>query len=173
LVALSPYVPLIFQGEEWGAGAPFQYFTDHEDAGLAEAVRRGRRDEFRAFGWQPEDVPDPQAESTFRNSQLDWSELERAPHRELLAWYRGLLALRRRSAELLDGRRDRVRVEFDEDARWIRVQRGGVTFAANLGERAVELPAPQGELVLSHPASPLTAAGKVVLEPESCAIWRA
>jgi maltooligosyltrehalose trehalohydrolase len=163
---------MLFQGEEWNTSAPFQYFVDHTDPALAEAVRNGRRDEFRAFGWDPEQIPDPQAESTFRASQLDWSELERAPHREILAWYRALLALRRSSADLLDGRRDRVHVEYDESARWLRVQRGAVTLCANLSRQPVRLPAPNGQLVLSHPAPPPRAAAHIELGAESCAIWR-
>ncbi|HEY8324886.1 MAG TPA: malto-oligosyltrehalose trehalohydrolase, partial [Ktedonobacterales bacterium] len=61
LVCLAPYIPLLFQGEEWGASAPFLYFTDHQDAALGQAVREGRRREFAAFGWAPERIPDPQA----------------------------------------------------------------------------------------------------------------
>src|SRR5262249_44186453 len=108
LVFVSPFVPMLFQGEEWNATAPFQYFTDHQNAELPEAVRKGRREEFRAFGWEPDDVPDPQAEATYRNSQLDWSELARAPHREMFAFYRALAQLRRQTPDLLDGRRDRI-----------------------------------------------------------------
>jgi maltooligosyltrehalose trehalohydrolase len=172
LTLTSPFVPMLFQGEEWNASAPFQYFVDHTDPKLAEAVRNGRRDEFRAFGWDPEQIPDPQAEATYRASQLDWSELERSPHREILAWYRELLALRRSSADLLDGLRDRVRVEYDESERWLRVQRGAITLCANLGQQPVRLPAPSGQLVLSHPAPPPRAAAHIELGPESCGIWR-
>ncbi|MGZ3678250.1 MAG: malto-oligosyltrehalose trehalohydrolase, partial [Ktedonobacterales bacterium] len=60
LVLTAPFVPMLFQGEEWGATTPFQYFTDHQDANLARAVSEGRRNEFAAFGWNPDDVPDPQ-----------------------------------------------------------------------------------------------------------------
>jgi len=97
ILLASPFVPLLFQGEEWGAGTPFQYFTDHGDPAVARAVSDGRRREFAAFGWRPEDVPDPQDPETFDRSKLDWRELEREPHRSVLAWYRGLLALRRRA----------------------------------------------------------------------------
>jgi maltooligosyltrehalose trehalohydrolase len=94
-VLLSPLVPLLFQGEEWGASTPFLYFTDHDDPGLAQAVSEGRRREFAAFGWKPEEVPDPQNPATFEASRLDWSELDKPPHAELLAWHRELLRLRR------------------------------------------------------------------------------
>ena len=67
---LSPFVPLLFMGEEYGEKRPFQYFTSHGDAALIEAVRRGRRAEFAQFGWGDE-VADPQDEATFAASVLD------------------------------------------------------------------------------------------------------
>ncbi|HET9052082.1 MAG TPA: malto-oligosyltrehalose trehalohydrolase [Candidatus Dormibacteraeota bacterium] len=94
-VLLGPFTPMLFMGEEWGATTPFQYFTDHTDAELAAAVSRGRRSEFAAFGWRPEDVPDPQDHATFARSRLDWTEPEREPHASLLTWHRELIAIRR------------------------------------------------------------------------------
>jgi maltooligosyltrehalose trehalohydrolase len=93
-VLLSPYVPLLFMGEEYGETAPFRYFTDFGDPALREAVSRGRRQEFAAFGWQGE-VPDPQAPETFGDSGLRWERREAPVHRGVLAFYRRLLALRR------------------------------------------------------------------------------
>ncbi len=98
VVLCSPFVPLLFQGEEWGATTPFLYFTDHTDPGLAEAVSMGRRREFAAFGWQPEEVPDPQDPGSFAASVLDWSQSNQAVGRELQDWVRQLLALRRSEA---------------------------------------------------------------------------
>src|SRR5208337_3917332 len=66
LVFTSPFVPMLFQGEEWGASTPFQYFTDHPEPELGKAVSEGRCREFAAFGWKPQDVPDPQAPETFQ-----------------------------------------------------------------------------------------------------------
>ena len=71
LTILSPFVPLLFQGEEWGATTPFLYFTDHEDRQLGERIAAGRRQEFARFGWQSE-VPDPQDAATFARSRLNW-----------------------------------------------------------------------------------------------------
>ncbi len=96
---LCPQIPMLFQGEEWGASAPFQFFCDlGED--LKEAVRDGRRAEFRRFSAfaDPERraaIPDPTARETFLASKLDWAELARPPHAETLAWYRRILAVRR------------------------------------------------------------------------------
>ncbi|RLV09929.1 malto-oligosyltrehalose trehalohydrolase [Streptomyces griseocarneus] len=95
LVLCSPFTPMLFMGEEWGARTPWQFFTDHTDPGLARAVREGRRREFAAHGWAAEEVPDPQDPATRERSCLDWSEPGREPHRQLLAWHRRLIALRR------------------------------------------------------------------------------
>lgn len=134
LVMTSPFVPMLFQGEEWGAASPFLYFTAHEDEELADAVRSGRRREFAAFGWREEDVPDPQAESSFLRSKLDWGELEKPGHRELWEWHRELIRLRRSHPDLARDDLADVRVDFDEDSRWLVVQRGSLAVAVNLGE---------------------------------------
>jgi maltooligosyltrehalose trehalohydrolase len=134
LYLTAPFVPMIFQGEEWSASAPFQYFTSHEDPELGRLVRQGRRAEFAAFGWTPEQVPDPQDPSTFECSKLDWGERDRAPHAEVLDWYRTLIALRRSTPGLGDGRLDRVAVRYDEQEGWLVVERGELRVAANLGE---------------------------------------
>ncbi|CAM5562620.1 Malto-oligosyltrehalose trehalohydrolase OS=Streptomyces tendae OX=1932 GN=treZ PE=3 SV=1 [Streptomyces tendae] len=93
---------MLFMGEEWAAGTPWQFFTDHTDPELAKAVSDGRRREFAAHGWAEQDVPDPQDPATRDRSCLDWSEPEREPHARLLAWYRQLLALRRDQPALTD-----------------------------------------------------------------------
>ncbi|MDP3712756.1 MAG: malto-oligosyltrehalose trehalohydrolase [Mycobacteriales bacterium] len=139
LVLLSPCTPMLFMGEEWGAQTPWQFFSDHS-GDLGDAVRNGRREEFGRHGWDVEAVPDPQAESTFRASQLDWSELESARAQSLLGWYRDLLALRRTRPDLADGRRDLVQVSYDEDARWVVVRRGGVALVCNLGSGDLQVP---------------------------------
>jgi maltooligosyltrehalose trehalohydrolase len=139
LVLLSPFVPMLFQGEEWGASTPFQYFTDHEDPELGKAVSEGRRREFAAFGWDPEAVPDPQDPATFERSKLDWSELDRQPHAELLRWHKDLIALRRRLLSVDGGATAPVRVELDEEAGWIVLDRGQVRLAANVGKDPVEV----------------------------------
>ncbi len=91
---LSPFVPLLFMGEEYAEDAPFFYFIEHGDPQLVEAVRQGRREEFRGFRWTGE-LPDPQAESTFAQSRLRWELRMQGEHAEMLGWYRDLLALRR------------------------------------------------------------------------------
>ncbi len=175
LVLTAPYVPLLFQGEEWGASAPFQYFTAHEDAGLGERVRNGRRDEFARFAWNPEDVPDPQDEATFQRSKLDWEELARTPHRELLDWHRALIRLRRASPALLDGRREAVQVHFDEAARWLVVARGPFRIAINLADRPQSVPLPPDgyELVMSSAGDVTVRPDGVMVRAESVIVLRA
>lgn len=134
LLMTSPFTPMIFQGEEWGATSPFPYFTDHADADLADAVRAGRRAEFAAFGWRPETIPDPQALSTFESAKLDWSEPAKNAHAGLLAWYRRLIALRAGYPELTEPRLDRVSATCDENAGGLTIRRGRLLITANLGQ---------------------------------------
>jgi maltooligosyltrehalose trehalohydrolase len=143
LVLCSPFVPMLFQGEEWGASTPFQYFTDHDDSELGRAVSDGRRREFAAFGWDPEEVPDPQDPETFRRSRLDWSELGREPHAGLLDWHRQLIAVRREH-ELHAGGFESVQVHHDDDAGWIVLDRGRVVVAVNVGAAQVDVPLGDG-----------------------------
>ncbi len=93
-VLLSPFVPLLFMGEEYGETAPFQYFVSHNDPALIEAVRKGRKQEFARFGWQDE-IPDPQAEETFQRSRPNWSLRDQDRHLVLHNFYAALLGLRR------------------------------------------------------------------------------
>jgi maltooligosyltrehalose trehalohydrolase len=139
LVLTAPYTPMLFMGEEWAASTPWQYFTDHIDPGLARAVADGRRAEFANYGWATDDVPNPQDESTFLNSKLDWSERDREPHAAMLSWYRELIALRQARPELTESRLDRIQADYDEEARWLVLQRGQLVIVANLGEDTVEL----------------------------------
>jgi maltooligosyltrehalose trehalohydrolase len=109
VVFLSPYIPLLFMGEEYGEVAPFPYFISHGDPELVEAVRRGRRKEFSAFRWK-QDPPDPQDEATFRSARLDRSLREKEPNRTLHRFYREILALRRSHPVL--SRMNKERQEF-------------------------------------------------------------
>jgi maltooligosyltrehalose trehalohydrolase len=141
MVLMAPFVPMLFQGEEWATSSPFQYFTDHHDPELGDAVREGRRAEFASFGWDPTSIPDPQDPETFRRSKLRWDERDEAPHGEVESWYRELIALRRSLPRLLEPGLEAVAVEFDEAERTLVMRRGGLTLGCNLGEatRAVEV----------------------------------
>jgi maltooligosyltrehalose trehalohydrolase len=126
LLLLSPYVPMLFMGEEYGETNPFQYFVSHGDEALVAAVRAGRRAEFPDFAASAEsgDPPDPQANETFERSKLDWSKRSAGAHAQLLALHRDLLALRRDEYLL---RPDRARILIDDgEAGWITILRESV-----------------------------------------------
>ncbi|UPZ28325.1 malto-oligosyltrehalose trehalohydrolase [Streptomyces sp. LRE541] len=140
LTLTGPFTPMLFMGEEWAAGTPWQFFTDHTDPELAEAVRRGRRREFGSHGWAEDDIPDPQDPATRDRSCLDWSEPEKGVHARVLAWYRELIALRHAQADLTDPDLADVKVAFDENARWLAFRRGDVRVVVNLGEERAAIP---------------------------------
>lgn len=140
LLLTSPFTPMLWMGEEWGAGTPWQFFTSHPEPELAQATARGRIAEFAEHGWDPAVVPDPQDPGTFASSKLDWTEPTQPNHAELLALYRSLTALRRAVPELADPRLDRVQVDFDEQQRWLVVHRGRLRIAVNLGDDAQTVP---------------------------------
>jgi maltooligosyltrehalose trehalohydrolase len=169
LVLTAPFTPMLFMGEEWGADTPWQYFTDHADPWLAGAVADGRRAEFADHGWPAANIPDPQDKATFLRSKLDWSQLGREGHRDVLAWYRELIALRRARPELTDPRLDRVRASYDEDERWIVVHRGGLRIAASLGPVPRRLPlAGRGTAILAASCPGVTLDGDTVAMPPAC-----
>ncbi|HYS52380.1 MAG TPA: malto-oligosyltrehalose trehalohydrolase [Thermoanaerobaculia bacterium] len=126
VVVLSPFLPMLFMGEEYGETAPFQYFTSHSDPGLIEAVRRGRREEFEDFEWVGE-APDPHDHETFRRSKLNWRE--DGPLRDL---YRDLLRLRRELFRDLD--LGKVETWADDTRRLVTVRRGHVLVAFNFSD---------------------------------------
>ncbi|MGH8023459.1 MAG: malto-oligosyltrehalose trehalohydrolase [Limisphaerales bacterium] len=136
LVLTSPFVPMLFQGEEWGASSPFFYFTDYQEPELASAVREGRCREFAAFGWKPEDTADPQARETFERSKLKWEEISDPFHAQMLDWHTRLIQLRRTEPDLSDGQLANVQVRFDENDRWLVLERGSISVACNFSGRS-------------------------------------
>ena len=175
LVLTSPFVPMLFQGEEWGASTPFLYFTDHQDAELASAVREGRRREFAAFGWKPEEIADPQAPETFHASRLKWDEVSRRPHAEILEWHKKLIRLRRTEADLADGDLKKVQAKFDEENGWLVVERGKISIVCNFAERRQPVPvrAEATEILIVSDNDIRIANGVADLPAESAAILNA
>ena len=158
---LAPFTPMLFQGEEHGERAPFQFFSDHIDPEIAEATREGRRREFEYFDF--DEVPDPQEPATFERSTLT-REGEPAGIRDLH------VALLRARAELPHGDADAV--DFDEHAGWLRVRRGPYALLANFSLRDVHVPV-EGSLetvVATHHAT--LEPGFVVLPPQSGALLK-
>ncbi|MGH2944757.1 MAG: malto-oligosyltrehalose trehalohydrolase [Solirubrobacteraceae bacterium] len=160
---LAPFTPMLFQGEEHGERAPFQFFSDHVDEEIATATREGRRREFAAFAQFGEEVPDPQDPATFERSKLT-REGEPPGLRDL---YAALLHTRR---ELPPGDADRI--EFDEHAGWLRADRGPFALLANFGDRDVHVPVDRTvETVLATDHATLEP-GYVILPPLSGALVR-
>ena len=122
IVLLSPYLPLLFMGEEYSERAPFEYFVSHGDPSLVEAVRRGRKGEFARFGWTG-DIPDPQSEATFLSSKLKWDLQTVGHHHILWHFYRELLRIRRTVPPLAELDKNAMEVTSFADEKVLLVRR--------------------------------------------------
>jgi maltooligosyltrehalose trehalohydrolase len=121
-VIMSPYLPMLWMGEEYSEPHPFLYFVSHTDPELVEAVRKGRKAEFAAFHAEGEAL-DPQAEETFTQSKLQWELLEQDPHQTMFRWYQALLSLRREQPALRTLDRTQLDVAQDEDQQTLLLHR--------------------------------------------------
>src|SRR5438067_4260655 len=173
LTALSPALPLFFQGEEWNAPEPFQYFVSHGDPALVEAVRRGRREEFKAFSWGGE-VPDPQDERTFLRSKIDRAHRDSAAGRGALRWHQELLALRREHPALQDDRREALEARRDGAALLLRRWNAGKELAVvalfSEEERDVALPHGGWRILLDSGAAQFAVPGAKAARVEGEAV---
>jgi maltooligosyltrehalose trehalohydrolase len=167
LVFCSPFTPMLFMGEEWGASTPFQFFTSHPEPELAKATAEGRKAEFAEHGWSTDDVPDPQDPETFERSKLDWDEAAREPHARLLHCYRSLLRLRRDRAELTDPWLANLSVDYDEASQWIVIHRGALRIACNLSAEPVTVPVGGSPLLWWEPPTQDETASATVLPGHS------
>ncbi len=174
LLLTSPYTPMLFMGEEWAASTPWQYFTDHVDEALAEAVRQGRRDEFGSHGWASDHVPDPQCITTLENSTLDWDERHQGSHERMLAWYKALLALRRARPDLRATDLSAVVVHTHDPAGAYVIDRGRHRVGVNLTEHPVDLDLGAGQhdvvLLALDTTTAVDEAGIVHLAPDSVVV---
>lgn len=121
-VILSPYIPLLFMGEEYGENSPFLYFVSHCDSALVEAVRRGRKKEFRDFRWKG-DPPDPQSRETFLKSKIDWEKRMEGGCKVLLDFYKNLITLRKTIPALSYPDKNNLTVDGLEEEKIILVRR--------------------------------------------------
>ena len=171
IVLLAPFIPLLFQGEEWAASTPFQYFADHEDPELARLVSEGRKREFAAFGWDPASIPDPEKRETFERSKLNWNELSESDHAGMLQWYRDLIHLRRSTPSLNNGEPGNTSASFSEEQQWLCMRRGSIVVACNFSEESQTIPlhAETNLLLSSRPGVSLQEK-EVHVPPESVAI---
>ncbi len=155
LTLLGPFTPMLFQGEEWAASTPFQFFTSHPEPDLARLTAEGRIREFEQMGWDPAVVPDPQDPGTFYRSKLDWSEIGTGTHARVLAAYQRLVELRRSLPDLTDPSFGSVSCTVQEESRLFTMRRGAVLMVVNFGSRATEI-AVDGDLevVFGTPSVP-------------------
>ncbi len=171
IVMLAPFIPMLFQGEEYAADTPFQYFADHEDPDVARSVAEGRKKDFAAFGWNPDEIPNPESRETLDRSKLNWDEVEQGKHAEMLEWTRGLIRLRRGSPSLNDGDLSHIKVRYDGEKRWLLMARGGIRLICNLGTEAHLCPNPDHLALLMKSAEGVELTDThVVVPPDSVAI---
>ncbi|MCD4536587.1 malto-oligosyltrehalose trehalohydrolase [Nocardioides sp. cx-169] len=170
LTLAGPFTPMLFQGEEWAAPEPFQFFTSHPEPELGKATAEGRIEEFERMGWDPAVVPDPQDPETFRRSKLDWSQLDHGRHARILDVYRRLAALRRALPELTDPSFLRTSCRADEDARTFLMERGAVTVAVNLSEEPRVLDVRDGEILFTTESGAELVDGRLTL-PGHAGAW--
>jgi maltooligosyltrehalose trehalohydrolase len=170
LLLTSPFTPMLFMGEEWAASNPWQFFTSHPEPELADAVRNGRRREFASHGWAEAEVPDPQDPATFERSKLDWSELDKPGHAEMLDLYKRLIALRRAHADLSDPRLDRVSVSHGDQ--YVVIRRGRCVVAANLAStpQTLSLCANPSRVLLATEPGVVLQRDRAELPPESALV---
>jgi maltooligosyltrehalose trehalohydrolase len=179
-VLVSPFLPLLFMGEEWGAQTPFLYFTSHTDPDLAAAVRNGRRAEFAAFHGKGE-VPDPQATETFRKSGLAWHELKNDHQRQLFDYYKAMIALRKQLPALYVTDRKSLKTTVDEPnqililERWQESQNVCCVMNFSKTVQVVKLPAGDTWHMLLNSADKVWngpgTAGAGIVNPESLIIY--
>lgn len=151
-VLFSPYIPLLFMGEEYGEDTPFLYFVSHSDTNLIEAVRKGRKEEFRSFNWKGE-PPDPQSEQTFLKSKIKWEKRETGHHKVLLDFYTYIIKMRKEIPALSNLKRDCLDVFGFENPkvfflrRWEKDNHVLCIFNFNESDVNVTYPFPDGKWI--------------------------
>ncbi|MEV6370718.1 malto-oligosyltrehalose trehalohydrolase [Micromonospora musae] len=170
LLMTAPFTPMLFMGEEWAASTPWQFFTSHPEPELAAAVVTGRRREFASHGWPAGEVPDPQDPQTFARSRLDWAELDKPEHREMLEFHRRLIALRKSRTDLSDPRLNAVQVQHGNQ--FLVMRRGDTLVAANLADRAqgISLPGVARKVLLATGEGVTVMRDRIQLPAETAAI---
>ena len=158
ITLLSPFTPMIFMGEEWGASTPWRFFTSHPEPELAELVEQGRKEEFKAMDWDTSDIPNPQDPATFTSSKLDWAEPAQPTHAGILELYRRLLEIRRAVPAFTDPRFDTGHAHSDDEEHWLVLLRDGAAIVVNFGEESAEVALEQ------RPTHTLLAIGDVEVE---------
>jgi maltooligosyltrehalose trehalohydrolase len=141
LTILSPFTPLIFQGEEWGASTPFQFFADYQDEAVQNACRVGRANEFKDFGWgdfygEGVQIPDPISWETFEKCKLNWNEVGGEEHLDLFMWYKRLFEIRKKyiGDDPITSQDVEVRTTSEEDGDTLMLAHQGIIVVANFSD---------------------------------------
>ncbi|MET3946468.1 maltooligosyltrehalose trehalohydrolase [Arthrobacter sp. UYCu512] len=166
----SPFTPMLFMGEEYGATTPWQFFTSHPEPELGKATAEGRIREFERMGWDPAVVPDPQDPETFTRSKLDWAEAAAGEHARLLELYRKLISLRRTTPELAGLGFEDTAVAFSEAEGWLRLRRGSVEVAMNFSAEPRRLSVAGASISLATEDAVHLADGQLALPGHSAAV---
>ena len=145
LTLTAPFIPMLWMGEEFAASNPFLYFADHEEEEMRKLVSEGRKKDFAAFGWNEDEIPDPEAPETFSNSKLNWSEVHTGKHAEMLQWTKDLIQLRRSTVDLNDGDFGHLKISCTADGKGLTMIRGSVRVLMYLGDDVMACPLLEGE----------------------------
>lgn len=173
LVLLSGFTPMLFQGEEWAANTPFQFFCNYQDPTMQAAIREGRISEFTAFDWNLAEIPDPLDPKTFQHSHLNWNEIKQPAHREVLAWYKTLIKLRQELPSIAALPSSEITTSFDEPKGLFSAQIGKLLIAANLGPLPIEYKlSVTGNLLAASATEIRMLSESLFLLPDSVAILR-
>lgn len=172
LTLCGPFTPMLFQGEEWAASTPFQFFTSHVEPELGKATAEGRIGEFAKMGWDPAVVPDPQDPETYLGSKLDWAEAEGARGARMLSVYRELAALRRAEPALTDPAFGAVSCRVDEDARFFSMTRGDLQVLINFGDEVVVVESAHEDVLFATPSGVEQDASTLTLPPHAGVVIR-
>ncbi len=170
---LSPFIPMIFQGEEWGASSPFLFFSHHQDPHIAAGTRQGRRNEFSSFGWKPQDIPDPQSDETFLNSKLKWQERMISPHKEILAWYHNLIHIRKQNIHPIANNLASLVVDFQKEKNIFLFNNQNLLVVINFDKAAQEVTiAKDYEIILTSEVGQNFKKNPMTVSPFSAVILR-
>ncbi|WP_184550353.1 malto-oligosyltrehalose trehalohydrolase [Mucilaginibacter sp. FT3.2] len=186
-VMISPFLPMLFMGEEWSEPNPFQFFVSHTDKELIEAVRKGRKAEFADFHTVGE-APDPQDVNTFNNSKLNWALLDKGQHNVMLRYYKALIKLRKKQPAFKNTDRESITIAVDETAKTLTIKRWTdeqqVLCLLNFSAQEQQVIIPQGTgqwQKLFDSAEPkwngplataeIVSTGQIALSPQSIVIY--
>jgi maltooligosyltrehalose trehalohydrolase len=171
VVLLSPYVPLLFTGEEYAEEAPFNYFVSFSDQALVEAVRRGRKAELADFG--SSEAPDPQAEATFLDAKIEARGRPSIEQVYIYNFYRALIKTRKESPFVADPGKERIEIRQFEGQKALFVERrlpeGTLIYLCNFNAQSasLRLALPEGKWVKALDSSSEEWGGRGQGAPES------